>query len=117
MIVWAVLSLILCQPTESVLQPENNVTYESNRFIYLFKFRLRVIQIIYCAGEARGGYGGGYGGHGGGYEDDYGYGGSSYGGGHGHGTISMDPVSVLGLLSLGEPDALYNLVDKLTLDF
>lgn len=47
--------------------------------------------------KGRGGYGGGYDDYGGG-----GYGGHG-GGGYGgdHGSIAMDPVSILGLLSLG----------------
>ena len=50
--------------------------------------------------EARGGYGGGgYGGGGGSYG---GGGGGGGGGSYGHGAITMDPVSILGLLSLGK---------------
>lgn len=56
--------------------------------------------------QGRGGYGGGYDdyGGGGGYGDGGygGHGGGGYGGGGGHGSIAMDPVSILGLLSLGK---------------
>lgn len=51
---------------------------------------------------ARGGYGGGGGGYGGGGYGGGGYGGGGYGGGGHHGAVSMDSVSILGLLSLGK---------------
>ena len=87
------LEVAQCQKNSSIY----SVTYAGNSFF--IKTLALAKKKYYSIGEARGGYGGGgYGG--GGYGGGgYGDGGSGYGGGSGH--ISMDPVSILGLLSLG----------------
>ena len=62
------------------------IPHIGNITLLIFFFNPTITFVFCCnTGEARGGYGGGGG----------------YSGGYGHGSISMDPVSILGLLSLG----------------